>query len=149
MQRINFLYRDTTGRLLILGDAAHAMVPTLGQGATIAIEYACVAAQEIISAVSHSRSISHLPVDVALLTERIEHRCLSRSNFVSATSEKATEHLRGGNVSLEGDVRDWTSEESSKGESGYCFRKAMREVWRNYPKSCTAPDVKILPQHIA
>lgn len=124
------------------------MVPTLGQGATMAIEDVCVAAREIISAVRHSRSISHEPVDVALLTERIEHRCLSRSDFVSATSEKATEHLGGGILSLEGDVCDWTSEESSKEKGGYCFRKAMREVWRNYPKSYSAPVCKILPQHI-
>lgn len=39
------LYSLAGARVLLLGDAAHAMVPTLGQGATQAIEDACVAAQ--------------------------------------------------------------------------------------------------------
>ena len=39
------LYTDPRGRVLFLGDAAHGMVPTLGQGATQAIEDACVAGQ--------------------------------------------------------------------------------------------------------
>jgi salicylate hydroxylase len=37
-------YRDGDAPLLYLGDAAHGMVPTLGQGATQAIEDGCVAA---------------------------------------------------------------------------------------------------------
>jgi salicylate hydroxylase len=37
-------YRDADAPLLYLGDAAHGMVPTLGQGATQAIEDGCVAA---------------------------------------------------------------------------------------------------------
>ena len=39
------LYALPGGRVLLLGDAAHGMVPTLGQGATQAIEDACVAAR--------------------------------------------------------------------------------------------------------
>ncbi len=38
------LYQDQRGHVLYLGDASHGMVPTLGQGATQAIEDACVAA---------------------------------------------------------------------------------------------------------
>ncbi|MDB5757666.1 MAG: FAD-dependent oxidoreductase [Burkholderia sp.] len=42
-------YRDGDAPLLYLGDAAHGMVPTLGQGATQAIEDGCVAAALIAS----------------------------------------------------------------------------------------------------
>ena len=38
------LYTDARGHVLFIGDASHGMVPTLGQGATQAIEDACVAA---------------------------------------------------------------------------------------------------------
>jgi 2-polyprenyl-6-methoxyphenol hydroxylase-like FAD-dependent oxidoreductase len=44
MQEHDLLYADPTSHVLYLGDAAHGMVPTLGQGATQAIEDAAVAA---------------------------------------------------------------------------------------------------------
>jgi salicylate hydroxylase len=40
-QEIPTVFHDPGGRVLFLGDSAHAMVPTLGQGATQAIEDAC------------------------------------------------------------------------------------------------------------
>ncbi len=44
MQEHDALYRAADCNVLYLGDAAHGMVPTLGQGATQAIEDAAVAA---------------------------------------------------------------------------------------------------------
>jgi salicylate hydroxylase len=44
MQEHDVLYADPVCNVLYLGDAAHGMVPTLGQGATQAIEDACLAA---------------------------------------------------------------------------------------------------------
>ena len=44
MQEHDVLYADPLSPVLYLGDAAHGMVPTLGQGATQAIEDAAVAA---------------------------------------------------------------------------------------------------------
>jgi salicylate hydroxylase len=44
MQEHDVLYADPRSPVLYLGDAAHGMVPTLGQGATQAIEDAAVAA---------------------------------------------------------------------------------------------------------
>jgi 2-polyprenyl-6-methoxyphenol hydroxylase-like FAD-dependent oxidoreductase len=41
------VYHDERGHILLLGDAAHPMVPTLGQGATQTIEDACVAQEEL------------------------------------------------------------------------------------------------------
>jgi salicylate hydroxylase len=44
MQEHDVLYRAADCNVLYLGDAAHGMVPTLGQGATQAIEDAATAA---------------------------------------------------------------------------------------------------------
>ncbi|HWV51498.1 FAD-dependent monooxygenase [Pseudorhodoplanes sp.] len=50
MQEHDVLYADPACNVLYLGDAAHGMVPTLGQGANQAIEDACIAADHIVSA---------------------------------------------------------------------------------------------------
>ncbi len=50
MQEHDVLYADPECNVLYLGDAAHGMVPTLGQGANQAIEDACVAADHIATA---------------------------------------------------------------------------------------------------
>jgi salicylate hydroxylase len=50
MQEHDVLYADPVSNVLYLGDAAHGMVPTLGQGASQAIEDACVAADHISKA---------------------------------------------------------------------------------------------------
>jgi salicylate hydroxylase len=57
MQEHDVLYADPVCNVLYLGDAAHGMVPTLGQGANQAIEDACVAADHIATAfAARSRS---------------------------------------------------------------------------------------------
>jgi salicylate hydroxylase len=50
MQEHDVLYADPVCNVLYLGDAAHGMVPTLGQGANQAIEDACIAADHISTA---------------------------------------------------------------------------------------------------
>jgi salicylate hydroxylase len=47
MQEQDLLYADPRLNVLFLGDAAHGMVPTLGQGATQTIEDATVAAEVV------------------------------------------------------------------------------------------------------
>jgi salicylate hydroxylase len=133
MQDIDFKYRDAaTGRVLLLGDASHAMVPTLGQGATTALEDACVSAAELIRA----RRAGTGAVDVAAVTAAIEARCLPRVQLVSETSLKATKHLQGDVRSLEGDRRDWTQqgEGGERDREPSCFRRAIQDVWAGYPR---------------
>jgi salicylate hydroxylase len=52
MQEHDVLYADPICNVLYLGDAAHGMVPTLGQGANQAIEDACIAADHIATALA-------------------------------------------------------------------------------------------------
>jgi salicylate hydroxylase len=55
MQEHTLLYAERGSAVLYLGDAAHGMVPTLGQGATQAIEDACFASDWISQAVAADR----------------------------------------------------------------------------------------------
>ncbi len=58
MQEHDVLYADPVCNVLYLGDAAHGMVPTLAQGATQAIEDACMAADHITKAFSRRQSFA-------------------------------------------------------------------------------------------
>lgn len=80
-------FTDQRGRVLLLGDAAHAMVPTLGQGATSAIEDACVAAAMIRDAVRAG------PVSVPALTARIGEARMARAQFIMDLSRDASDTM--------------------------------------------------------
>jgi salicylate hydroxylase len=71
-QEADPLFRDALGRVLIVGDAAHPMVPTLGQGATAAIEDAVAAADEIRAALD--AGAVHVPALTAAIARRREDR---------------------------------------------------------------------------
>lgn len=82
---------DSNGRILLLGDAAHPMVPTLGQGGTQAIEDACIALDEL-------RRVFAAPGDADIATglRRIEARRLPRVQFVTGFSRDATDTMLAG-----------------------------------------------------
>jgi len=69
------LYTLPDAPVLLLGDAAHGMVPTLGQGATQAIEDACVAAQLLEAGLRepHAEVASLIARFAALRDERIRY----------------------------------------------------------------------------
>ncbi|MCE9531289.1 MAG: FAD-dependent monooxygenase [Planctomycetes bacterium] len=84
-------FRDERGRALYLGDAAHAMLPTLGQGATQAIEDACLA-----GTVFRARwdSIRDSPSGLPVLLRGIESLRLDRVRFAMALSINAADTIR-------------------------------------------------------
>jgi salicylate hydroxylase len=87
MQEHDALYRAADCNVLYLGDAAHGMVPTLGQGATQAIEDAAVAAQLITQRHSQGRSdVASWPKDIEALREK-------RMRFVMEFSLAATDTM--------------------------------------------------------
>lgn len=89
-QEADPLFHDSLGRVLFVGDAAHPMVPTLGQGATSAIEDAVAAADEIRSALDAGSA------DVATLTRRIAARRTARVRFVQRLSWDASAPMLAG-----------------------------------------------------
>lgn len=87
LQETEPAYTEPASQVLYLGDAAHGMVPTLGQGATQAIEDACVAADLIAARIAGaSRDVPEwLRAFDALRSERIR--------FVMDFSLEATDTL--------------------------------------------------------
>lgn len=90
MQEHDAIYRAADCNVLYLGDAAHGMVPTLGQGATQAIEDAANAAELI------TRHYSHGERDVARWLSEIEALRADRMRFVMEFSLAATDTMLAG-----------------------------------------------------
>jgi salicylate hydroxylase len=87
LQETEPAYLEAGTQVLYLGDAAHGMVPTLGQGATQAIEDACVAA-ELIAARLASGSC-----DVQEWLQAFDAQRKARIRFVMDFSLEATDTM--------------------------------------------------------
>jgi len=87
MQEHDLLYRAADCNVLYLGDAAHGMVPTLGQGATQAIEDAASAASLM------TRCHDQVLCDVGRWLAEIEALRMERMRFVMEFSLEATDTM--------------------------------------------------------
>jgi 2-polyprenyl-6-methoxyphenol hydroxylase-like FAD-dependent oxidoreductase len=96
MQEHTLLYRADGCNVLYLGDAAHGMVPTLGQGATQALEDAANAAALITQRCQDGKR------DVAGWLADIEALRQERMRFVMAFSLEATDTMLEGADPVEG-----------------------------------------------
>jgi salicylate hydroxylase len=96
MQEHDALYRAADCNVLYLGDAAHGMVPTLGQGATQAIEDAANAAALIAQRYNQGRH------DIQSWLTEIEVLRGQRMRFVMEFSLAATDTMLEGADSVEG-----------------------------------------------
>jgi len=96
MQEHELLYRAADCNVLYLGDAAHAMVPTLGQGATQALEDAANAAALITQRYTDGRH------DVGGWLTDIEALRQPRMRFVMEFSLDATDTMLEGADPVEG-----------------------------------------------
>ncbi len=105
-------YQDERGHVLMLGDAAHPMVPTLGQGATQTVEDACVAQEELNAAHDPTDAIATV---VALRARRVEK--------VAALSWEASKMMLSGGDPVEG----------SKRILDPAFRDRLASVYRDAP----------------
>jgi salicylate hydroxylase len=104
LQESTVCWRDDSGRVLFPGDAGHAMVPTLGQGATTAIEDGAVFVEMF-----HEAMLAGLPVPVLL--QRFEERRRERVDFIRALSWQASDVIMAGGFTL--------SRARAKGEAPY------------------------------
>jgi len=93
LQESPALFRDPGGRVMFTGDSANGMVPTLGQGATQAIEGACMAADLLVAKLSAGGK----PADVPAWVREVEERRRERIRFVMEYSMEATDTMLPGN----------------------------------------------------
>ncbi len=115
LQNGEVTYSDRPG-ILLAGDAAHPMVPTLGQGATQACEDACVVVDEIVGALAAHRALATVPARVAA-------RRAARARFVVAFSREATDTMLAGADPVEGTRR----------KTEPAFRRQLERLYRDVP----------------
>jgi len=96
MQEHELLYRASDANVLYLGDAAHGMVPTLGQGATQALEDATNAAALITTRCGQGQR------DIESWLSEIEVLRSDRMRFVMEFSLAATDTMLAGADPVEG-----------------------------------------------
>jgi salicylate hydroxylase len=87
MQEAPPLFAEPQANIMYLGDSAHGMVPTLGQGATQAIEDACVACGIIEDLVARGNVLPRAVV------EAVDQSRSARMRFVMDLSRRASDTL--------------------------------------------------------
>ncbi|MCK1713417.1 MULTISPECIES: NAD(P)/FAD-dependent oxidoreductase [unclassified Bradyrhizobium] len=115
MQEHTLLYRADGCNVLYLGDAAHGMVPTLGQGATQALEDAANAAALI------TRRHQDGKADVAGWLADIEALRQERMRFAMAFSLEATDTMLEGTDPVEG----------TRHKNGAAFQNSLKALYRD------------------
>jgi salicylate hydroxylase len=98
LQESATLFRDPGGRVLFVGDSANGMVPTLGQGATQAIEGACLVADLLSARIKAGGTAADVPAWVA----EVEQLRKDRVQFVMEFSLAATDTMLAGADSVAG-----------------------------------------------
>lgn len=116
-QESETFWRDERGHVLLIGDASHAMLPTLGQGATQAIEDACVAADALRT--PGDLTSEHIPK----LLSAVEAARHPRVRFIADFSQEASDTLYPG--------CDFVAATLAKAEKP--FLDKLRELYRNVP----------------
>lgn len=103
--------------VLFVGDAAHPMVSTLGQGATQSVEDACVVVDEIHSALDRKAGLAEVP-------HRVEQRRADRARFVASFSRDATDTMLAGADPVAGTLRKTEPD----------FLRRLEQLYRNTPE---------------
>jgi 2-polyprenyl-6-methoxyphenol hydroxylase-like FAD-dependent oxidoreductase len=127
-QDIPVQYTDDKKRVLLLGDSAHGFCPALGQGATTAIEDACVAATHLIDVIKSGGDLSR----ALELTELSQKDRVSRIKDLSNEAGEHIHFLRGSNDGLSSLLQErdaWKNETSLSS-----WRNKMRFVWLGHPR---------------
>jgi salicylate hydroxylase len=120
MQEHDLLYADPRRNVLFLGDAAHGMVPTLGQGATQTIEDATLAADVI------AREWACERCDPRACLELISDLRSDRMRFAMQFSFEATDTLLAGADPVAGTLQKTGSDFMAKLRRLYCGAAEIR-----------------------
>jgi 2-polyprenyl-6-methoxyphenol hydroxylase-like FAD-dependent oxidoreductase len=102
--------------VLLVGDAAHPMAPTLGQGATQAVEDACVVVDEVRKALRSGEVFDTIPA-------RVDARRRERAQFVVDFSRDATDTMLAGADPIAGTLQKLEAP----------FQNRLRRLYRDAP----------------
>ena len=102
--------------VLLVGDSAHPMAPTLGQGATQAVEDACVVVDEVRRALAANAPLAKTPAKVAA-------RRTERTEFVVSFSRDATDTMLAGADPVAGTLKKLEP----------AFRSRLERLYRDAP----------------
>ena len=102
--------------VLLVGDAAHPMAPTLGQGATQAVEDACVVVDEVRKALRSGEGLDAIPA-------RVDARRRERVQFVVDFSRDASDTLLAGADPIAGTLQKLEAP----------FQNRLRRLYRDAP----------------
>ena len=108
--------------VLLVGDSAHPMVPTLGQGATQACEDACVVVDEVNAALAAGRPL-------ATVSGAVTRRRAERVRFVVEFSRDATDTMLAGADPVAGTRRKASAE----------FLRKLERLYRDVPLPSALP----------
>ena len=123
--------RDENGKVLIIGDAAHAFCPSLGQGASVAIEDACAAGAILREGAEAGMAVA----DMVALVEKVR---LDRVREFARLSRHHAVHLAahaGQQSALDAEVADWTAGAAGGTMEGDGWRKALAMLWKGWPRA--------------
>ena len=115
------LYMDDKGHVLFLGDASHGMVPTLGQGATQAVEDACVAADLLVKRIAAAGPTA---VSVPAVLREFEQLRAERVRFVMDFSREASDTLTAGSDPVAGALKKLDAP----------FQRKLERLYRDVPR---------------
>ena len=125
--------RDERGHVLIIGDAAHAFCPSLGTGASLAVEDACAAAAILCEGARAGRS-------VAQMVAAVEQQRLPRAREFAQMARHHARHLAaqgdgGAAAALAAEVADWTPGATGGTLPPGEWRAALTRMWTGWPRA--------------
>jgi len=117
--------------ILLIGDAAGAIYPSLGQGANLSLEDACIAAA-CFRAYFENNNIN--------ITSRVSAIRTPRRNDIQRWSRQHAMHVAFGN--LENEIRDWTQDNGP-------WRRALFQLWNGWPRAHIAQHFEPIQAQVA
>jgi salicylate hydroxylase len=130
LQEHDVLYADPLSNVLYLGDSAHGMVPTLGQGATQAIEDACFAANVLAGELGAGAK------NIRACLDLISAGRSERMRFVMNFSLESTDTMFAGADPVAGTLHKTEPD----------FQARLKRLYRDIPGLPAAPET--LPSEI-
>jgi 2-polyprenyl-6-methoxyphenol hydroxylase-like FAD-dependent oxidoreductase len=82
------------GRVVLVGDAAHASSPMMGQGGCMAMEDACVLAEELRAAATAEAALESYIRRRKPRVEWVQHQSMTLANLLTASSAARNDSLR-------------------------------------------------------